>query len=60
MYLLWSGRLQGWLGNSGVYTTDLKEARVCEREEALAICRKHKVDGAKTLFPVAQADLDAI
>lgn len=60
MYYLYSGRLNGWLSRGGNYSTDLADAAVHTREDALAICRRHKNQGGYQLLPVAQADLEKI
>lgn len=59
MYLLWSARNQGWLTHYATYSTDRAEASSFDREEALALCRKHK-ENSYVLLPVAVADMEAI
>jgi len=57
MYLLWSGKLQGWFTSTGTYSTDQEEARQFTRDEALAMATRHKVQGGYTLLPVRLEDL---
>jgi hypothetical protein len=58
-YLL-AGLKQGaWLSRTSQYNTDIKQAAVFDREEALERCRKHKA-ASNILLPVRQEDLDAI
>ena len=61
-YLLWSGRLNGWLSNAGTYVSLAADAREFEHEEALAYCRRHYNSGTVMygLLPVSLADVKAI
>lgn len=59
-YYLYSGRNQGWLTAAGNYSSDLAEALIVGRSEALARCRKHKQDGGYQLIPVARDDMEAL
>lgn len=60
MYVLWSGKMQGWFTTSGNYSNDLDQAQRFERTAALVFARKHKTQGAHGMLPVALADLEAI
>lgn len=59
-YYLYSGRNQGWLAHAGNYTSDLAEALILGRTEALNRCRKHKSDGGYQLIPVNADDMKAL
>jgi hypothetical protein len=60
MYLLWSGKMQGWLSTAGNYVSDMEQALRTDRETALGYCRKHKSQAGYQLLPVALADLEAV
>jgi hypothetical protein len=57
IYLLYSPRGLGWFTRSSTYSTDVKEARQFNRDEALAMVRKHKDQGAHNMLPVRLEDL---
>ena len=57
MYILWSGRLQGWLTRGSTYSSDQAEARKFSRDEALAMVERHKNQGGYTLLPIRLEDL---
>lgn len=59
-YYLYSGRNQGWLTLAGNYASDLAEALIMGRSEALARCRKHKSDAGYQLIPVSVDDMRAL
>jgi hypothetical protein len=59
VYLLYSARNQGWFTKSSTYSTDISQARVFDRDEALAMRRKHYTDGAHNMIPVRQEDMTA-
>lgn len=56
-YLLYSPRGQGWFTKTSTYSTDLKEAKVFTRDEAIAMRRKHRTDAGHNMIPVRQADM---
>jgi len=58
-YYLANLKLSGWLSKSHQVTTDIKEARVLGRNEALALARRHKQAGA-ILLPVRLEDMEMI
>jgi hypothetical protein len=57
IYLLYSPRGLGWFTRSSTYSTDLAEAETFTRDEALAMVRKHRSQGAHNMLPVRQEDL---
>lgn len=57
IYLLYSPRGQGWFTKSSTYSSDIKDARVFTRDDALAMVKKHKVQGAHNMLPVRQEDI---
>jgi hypothetical protein len=57
IYLLYSPRGLGWFTNSSTYSSDISEAKTFNREAALAMVRKHKVQGAHNMIPVRQEDI---
>lgn len=57
IYLLWSVRNQGWYTKSSTYSTDISEARIFHRDEALSMVKLHKERGAHNMLPVRQEDL---
>lgn len=57
IYLLYSPRSGGWLTKSSTYSTDIKDAREFNRDEAIAMRRKHATDGGYNLLPVRQEDM---
>jgi hypothetical protein len=61
-YLLWSGRLNGWLSNAGTYVSGAADAREFDHGEALEYCRRHFNSGtiAYGLLPVALSDVKQI
>lgn len=56
-YLLYSPRGLGWFTKASTYSSDINEAKVFSREDALAMVRKHKTQGAHNMIPVRQEDL---
>ena len=56
-YILWSGRLQGWLTTGSTYSSDQAEARQFGRTEALVMVERHKNQGGYTLLPIRLDDL---
>lgn len=56
MYLLAGLKQGGWLSTTWQYTTDIKQARVFDRDEALALAKKHKA-ASNILLPVRQEDI---
>lgn len=60
MYILWSGRLQGWLTRGSTYSSDQAEARRFPRDEAIEMCKRHKQQAGYGLLPVREEDLAAI
>lgn len=59
VYYLASLKLQGWFSRSSQFTSDIKEAKVFDRDEALAQCKRFKAN-AHILVPVRQRDMEAI
>lgn len=57
IYLLYSPRGLGWFTRSSTYSTDLSEAKLFSRDDALAMVRRHKEQGAHNMIPVRQEDL---
>lgn len=57
IYLLYSPRGLGWFTKYSTYSTELSEARTFTRDEALAMVKKHKAQGAHNMIPVRQEDL---
>lgn len=62
MYILWSGRMGGWLTASGTYASQMKEAKTFGREAMLIMCRRHMNNGFAEfgLIPIAVADLEEL
>ena len=60
VYLLYSPKANGWLTRSSTYSTDLKEAWVGDRAEALRICKLHRDQAGRNMIPVRQEDINAI
>lgn len=61
-YLLWSGRLNGWLSNAGTYVSGANDAREFSHAEAIEYCKRHYNTGAVLygLLPVAVSDVNTI
>lgn len=61
-YLLWSGRLSGWLSSAGTYVSGTKDARIFARSEALQYCRAHYRSSTVEfgLIPVRYEDVKEI
>jgi hypothetical protein len=57
IYLLYSPRGQGWFTNSSTYSSDISQAKIFSREDALAMVRKHKHQGSHNMLPVRQEDI---
>ena len=60
MYLLFSPKANGWLTKQSTYSTDIKEALVTNRDEALRICKLHRDQAGRNMIPVRQEDINAI
>ncbi len=60
-YYIYSIKMRGWLLRSGIYGTDLAQARTLGRSDAIAWCKKH-VDHneAPQHLPVSEDDFRAI
>lgn len=59
VYYLASLKLSGWLSKTSQFTTTLADARIFDREEALATCRRYK-QNHHVLVPVRQQDMQEI
>lgn len=61
-YILWSGRLSGWLTAGGTYSSNRSEAKIFTRDEAIDYCRAQYRTGLSEfgLLPVALSDLGEI
>jgi hypothetical protein len=57
IYLLYSPRGQGWFTNSSTYSSDISQAKIFSREDALAMVRKHKHQGSHNMLHVRQEDI---
>jgi hypothetical protein len=57
IYLLYSTSRQGWFTKASTYTSDITHAQEFDRDEALAMVRKHKTQGAHNMIPVRQEDI---
>lgn len=55
-YLLASLKLSGWLTRTSQYSSDVNEAQVFTRDEALTIAKRHKEAG-RVLVPVRKEDV---
>lgn len=55
-YLLAGLKQGGWLTKTGQYSTDVSDAAVFDRDEALLRARKHKA-ASNTLLLVRQEDI---
>ena len=60
VYLLFSPKANGWLTASSTYSTDIKDAMVIDRNEAIRICKLHITQAGRNMIPVRQEDIDAI
>ena len=60
IYLLYSPRMQGWFTKMSTYSSDLKDARPFDRDEAIAMCKKQKSQGGYNMIPVRQEDMEEI
>lgn len=56
MYLLAGLKQGGWLTKTGQYSTDISQAAVFNREEALMRARRHK-EASNVLLLVRQDDI---
>lgn len=52
MYILWSGKLQGWLTRSSTFSSERKDARQLTQEEAIEMAARHYGSGGNNLLPV--------
>lgn len=57
VYLLYSPRGLGWFTKASTYSSDISNAKTFTRDDALAMVRKHKTQGAHNMIPVRQEDL---
>jgi hypothetical protein len=57
MYILYSTRSNGWLTKTSTYSTDISQARIYERDDALAMVRRAKTQASHNLLPVRQEDI---
>lgn len=57
IYILYSPRGLGWFTRSSTYSTELSEAKIFTRKDALAMVHKHRVDGAHNMIPVRMEDI---
>lgn len=60
IYLLYSPRMQGWFTKHSTYSSDMNEAKVWDREDAIAMCKRQKTQGGYNMIPVRQRDMAAI
>jgi hypothetical protein len=60
IYLLYSPRSGGWLTSSSNYSSDYREAKTFDRDDALAMCKRHKDRAGYGMIPVRQEDLLAL
>ena len=56
MYLLLGMKQAAWLTSTGQYSTDVSVARKFERDEAVAISKRHK-EASNILILVREEDL---
>ena len=56
-YYLYSIKMNGWATSTGTYSSDLKDAQLLSRREALSKARKHFDQGRLTLIPVCEDDI---
>lgn len=59
MYYVASLRGAGWFSRSSQFNTQLTEAKVMDRDEALALCKRYKSNG-HVCVPVRAEDMGAI
>lgn len=61
IYLIWSIRLAGWISRSGGSSSDHRDAREFDLDEAIIYCRKQR-DGQGNFisFPVSLDNVRAI
>ncbi len=55
-YYVASLRGSGWFSRSSQFNTDIKEAKVMDRNDALALCARYKSNG-HVCVPVRQEDM---
>lgn len=61
LYVIWSGRYQGWLTGTATYSTALEDAKRLTRDEAIAACQTHMAgDGGYNWLPIYIKDLEAM
>ena len=60
VYLLYSPRGMGWFTRSSTYSSDIKEAKVFGRDEAIEMCKRHKTQSGHNMIPVRQEDINAV
>lgn len=57
-YILYSTRLNAYIGNSGTGTSEWKDARIFSHEEAMKRCvRARQHDGTFDLLPISLLDI---
>jgi hypothetical protein len=56
-HYLYSIKMQGWATTTGTYSSDIKDAQLLERSEAIDKARKHCDQGRLTLVPVSAATI---
>lgn len=52
-YLLWNTRGQGWFTTSSTTSTDRRDARVVDYDQALEMAKLHRRGGGFGLIPVS-------
>lgn len=58
-YYLASLKRQGWFSRTAQFTSDVSDAKVFNREDALDMCRRSKA-ASHILIPVRASDMGAI
>lgn len=57
IYLLYSPRGLGWFTRASTYSSDIAQAKQFDRDAALAMVQKHKVQGSHNMIPVRLEDI---
>jgi len=62
IYFLYSARSSGWMTTSGIYSSEIKDAKEFSQAEALKLCKLHYKNGMSEfgLIPVSFSDIKAI
>ena len=61
MYILWNGRVGGWLTSAATYSSDLAEAQHFMRVDAITLCRAHRdALGNAGMIPCRLEDAEAV